>query len=237
MIINKLIIEKMNRFERMVALPEVEYHQLKALQQTQNPLENKFKTLSNEYAKQESIPDPYTRIQRQGETLNEMVEIKDQLRKRLISMTPKPFQTRAQGLFQFVKEKVKFNEMGELLNDDDTVIEGSNITDLIQHAVRDRRRNIVPTGWSHFLNILRSNNAPRMIMNYETLEDLTSPSKITSPKKVMTPTPIKFPLSKIGIKDETESVDSKSTLSTRKKMKPKRFDDYLVTSAKKRKYF
>ena len=35
---------------------------------------------------------------------------------------------------------------GEIINDDGKVIEGSNIAVFIQHAVRDRRGNMIPTG-------------------------------------------------------------------------------------------
>ena len=249
----------MSRFERMVALPEEEYRQLRALRQTQNPLQNKFQTLSNEYVKQETIPDPYTRIQQQGETLNEMMDIKDQLRKRLVSMTPKPFQTRAQGLMRFVEDKVKVNEKGELLTDDNTVLHGSNITDLIQHAVRDRRRNMIPTGWDYFLNVLRGNNAPRMIMNYETLEDLNEPT-ITSPVKAVkspfkatesppkpfrspalptdSPRDVKLSKAKKGVKRMSASSLNRPmrNVTVRQRTRPKYLESYFVPPMKKGKY-
>ena len=90
-----------SRFERMVAIPEEEYHQLKSLQHTSNPLQNKFQSLSSDYQKQGFINDPYTRVQRQGETLHEMKRVKDELSKRLLSLTPKPYQTRAQSYVSF----------------------------------------------------------------------------------------------------------------------------------------
>ena len=160
------------RFERMVGIPEDEYLHLKSLQQTNNPLQNKFMSLSSDYNKQGFIGDPYTRVQRQGETLNEMINVKNDLRKRLIDATPKPYQSRAESLFKFISSKLDVNEKGELRNNDGSVIDGSNIGDLVQHAVRDRRRNITPPGWKSFLNILQDNNAPRMISNYATLEEL-----------------------------------------------------------------
>ena len=92
----------MSRFERMIALPEEEYHQLKSLQHTSNPLENKFQSLSSDYQKQGFISDPYTRVQRQGETLHEMKRVKDEISKRLLALTPKPYQSRAQSLFNFI---------------------------------------------------------------------------------------------------------------------------------------
>ena len=171
------------RFERMIGIPEDEYMHLKSLQQVYNPLQNKFQTLSNQYDKQEVITDPYVRNQRQGETLNSMIQIKDNIRQQLIQVTPKPYQSRAENLFNFISDKLPTNERGEIINDDGKVIEGSNIADLIQHAVRDRRRNMIPTGWNEFKDILKNSNAPRMILNYETLEEMQGikrPSLATS---------------------------------------------------------
>ena len=126
---------------------------MKSLQHTKNPLETKFQSLSSDYQKQGLIHDPYTRVQRQGETLHEMKRVKEDLSKRLLTLTPKPYQTRAQSLFHFIENKMSMNDKGEIMKSDGTLIEGSNITDLIQHAVRDRRRNMIPVGWTHFLNI------------------------------------------------------------------------------------
>lgn len=160
------------RFERMVGIPEDEYYQLKNLQRTADPIQNKFMTLSEDYRKQSFIENPHVRVQRQGETLNEMINVKDELRNRLVQGTPKPYRTRAQSLFEHIASKVIVNEKGEMQDQQGKVIEGSNIADLIQHAVRDRRRNIIPTGWNSFLNILKDNNTPQMILNYDTLSEM-----------------------------------------------------------------
>ena len=226
----------MSRFERMLALPEEEYHQLKTLRQTLNPLQDKLQSLSTEYEKQNSILDPYTRVQRQGETLNELVQLKDELRSRLLSMTPKAFQSRAQSMYNFVENKLKFNNRGELLRDNGTAIEGSNITDLIQHAVRDRRRNIVPTGWSHFLDVLRDNNTSRMIMNYETLEELSSPPRHTVKTTFSKPSKLRQPkiMRSVKLEPKEEKLSPrKIRKSMRPKTEPKRFKDYFIP----KKYF
>ena len=160
------------RFERMVGITEDEYRHLKSLQHTNDPLQNKFLTLSNDYKRQEFINNPYVRVQRQGETLGQMIKIKDSLRQRVVDATPKPYRTRTQSLFQFIADKMNVNAKGEVYDKDGAIIEGSNIADLIQHAVRDRRRNMTPAGWSSFLDILRDNNAPRMILNYDTLDEM-----------------------------------------------------------------
>ena len=173
-----------NRFERMVSIPEDEYRQLIAsrqLQSVKNPLETHFQTLSNEYDKLSTIDDPQVRVLRQGETLDEMIKIKEQLRERLREATPKPYRTRAESLYNFMKDKIQFNPKGEIYTNEGVRIEGSNIADLVQHAVRDRQRNINPTGWKTFLKQLKDSNAPQMILNYNTLEELR-PSKLSTPQ-------------------------------------------------------
>ena len=69
----------MSRFERMVALPEEEYHLLRNSQQANNPVQEQFSNLSREYDRQRLIQDPYTRVHRQGETLDAMIKLKDDL--------------------------------------------------------------------------------------------------------------------------------------------------------------
>lgn len=160
------------RFERMVGITEDEYRHLKSLQQTNDPLQNKFLSLSNDYKRQEFINNPYVRVQRQGETLGQLIKVKDSVRQRVVDASPKPYKARTQSLFHFIADKVNVNAKGELYDKDGAIVEGSNIADLIQHAVRDRRRNMTPAGWSSFLNILRDNNAPRMILNYDTLDEM-----------------------------------------------------------------
>ena len=164
------------RFQRMLAIPEEEYKHLKSLQQTTtNPLESKLISLSKDYQKQSFIKDPQIQVQRQGETLNEMMNLKDELKHKLIELTPKPYQSRAQNLFGFINEKLNVSDKGEIIDSDGKTIIGSNIGDLIQHAVRDRRRNYEPLGWNSFLKLLRDNNTPKMILNYDTLEELHQP--------------------------------------------------------------
>ena len=107
-----------NRFERMVSIPEDEYRQLLAhrqLQKVNNPLEAHFQTLSNEYDKLNTINDPHIKVLRQGETLDEMIKVKEQLRERLREATPKPYRTRAESLYNFMKDKVQFNPKGEII--------------------------------------------------------------------------------------------------------------------------
>ena len=225
----------LNRFQRMVGIAEDEYMHLKSLQQINNPLQSKFLALSKEYDQQSRIHDPYVRVQRQGETLTQMLNVKDDLRKRAIQVTPKPYQGRVQNLFDFVSDKIGVNAKGEMYDRHGAVIEGSNITDLVQHAVRDRRRNIVPTGWNDFLNVLRDNNAPRMILNYDTLDEIRA---VQVPKKIPTRTssssstdskrpsriPIRTQRVAVKVKSKSPVEVKKPKVSTRIKKEPEYFN-------------
>lgn len=229
-----------SRFERMIGIPEDEYMHLKSLQQVYNPLQNKFQSLSNEYNKQQVIADPYVRNQRQGETLNSMIQMKDDIRQQLVQVTPKPYQSRAENLFNFISNKLTTNGRGEIIDSDGKVIEGSNIADLIQHAVRDRRRNIIPPGWETFKNILKDSNAPRMILNYDTLEEMQS---VKTPSTV-TPKPasrasrsrtkaIPKLLSSSSSSNRGATAVTRTSLPPRTRVPPRRLDDYLPSYKKK----
>lgn len=137
-----------------------------------DPLQKHFATLSSEYEKQDKIPEPHERVLRQAETLDAMIKTKDQLRQKVAAATPKPYQHRATTLFNFMKDRIRVNLKGEVYKDDGEAIEGSNIVDLVQHAVRDRRRQITPVGWDLFKDYLKDENAPKSLMNYDTLEEL-----------------------------------------------------------------
>ena len=128
-------------------------------------MENKFQDSSQ-------IKDPYDRLFIQFETLDKMKRLKEQMRNSLSIATPKLYQSRAKALFENVSNFIKFNERGEIMDNENQIIARSRIEDLIQHAVRDRRRNILPVGWSHFLNMLREHNIPKSVLNRDTLQEL-----------------------------------------------------------------
>ncbi|MEL7307313.1 MAG: hypothetical protein AAGK05_05190 [Pseudomonadota bacterium] len=238
------------RFERMVGIPEDEYLHLKSLQQVNNPLQGHFQSLVKDYNNQELISDAFSRNQRQGETLNSMLKIKDEMREHIMQVTPKPYQTRAGSLYKFVSNKININEKGELIDNDGMAVVGSNISDLIQHAVRDRRRNITPPGWDYFVNILKDNNSPRMILNYETLEEMhgstamktPSSTKIPmskksisiSPQKHGSPSLTKLPLSesriRLGPYRKRKQIEGNRENRKRKIAKPSYLDNYYLGS-------
>lgn len=210
------------RFERVIGIPEEEYQLLRAKHLLKDPLENKFESLSNEYDRQTLMKDPQKRVMHQGETLNEMMKVKEDLSRRIIDATPRPYQKRADSLLNFLKNKITMNDKGELVKDDGSIMTGTNVGDLIQHAVRDRRRNLTPFGWSYFLDILRNQNAPRMILNYDTLDELQKFGRSVSPIKAAKTAR----LSKIPIRDTT--VKSIKTVKTEAK------DDYFSDASRRK---
>ena len=168
----------MNDFQRMNAIPQQEYVGLSSLQQVKEPVAQQLYKAEKQHNKDETIRDPYRRLVMQLPSLEDMKKLKEQIRNSLSAATPKPYRNRAQALLQNVEYFLRFNHKGEIYTKEQELIPGSRIEDLINYAVRDRRRNIVPTGWSSFLSTLREHNIPKSILNRNTLDELeekTSP--------------------------------------------------------------
>ena len=159
-------------FQRMTVIPQEEYLQLAAIQAARKPMIQQMRQLTSEYEEQGQIPDPYRRLIHQAETLDAMKGLKEKMRHEIVLATPKAFQSRTRSLFQHLEPVLKLNERGEMLDKDNAIIPNSRIEDLIQYAVRDRRRNYEPTGWHSFLELLRDNNIPKYMLNRNTLEEL-----------------------------------------------------------------
>jgi hypothetical protein len=156
----------------MIAIPQEEYLQLSTVQNVRQPLTQQFYNLESQHNEEAKIKDPYKRLVLQSETLNEMKELKEKMRHYLTVSTPKPYRTRAQALLESVSSFLQFNERGEIYDTDNNIIPNTRLEDLIQHSVRDRRRNISPTGWSYFLRRLMENNIPRSILNRGTIDEM-----------------------------------------------------------------
>lgn len=161
-------------FQRLIAIPQEEYFNMTALQNVRQPLQQQFTKLDSQYRAEENILDPYKRLAHQSETLERMKRLKEQMRQQLTITTPKPYRNRAQSLFNSIESFLKFNERGELLDENDRIIPNSRVEDLVQHAVRDRRRQMLPEGWPHFLNVLRDHNVPKSTLNRDTLNEMDS---------------------------------------------------------------
>ena len=162
-------------YQRMVAVPYEEYAQLSGsskINQVKHPYDQQFYDLEKEYAKQDNISDPFRRMMLQGETLDEMKALKEKMRNMIAANSPKPYRTRANALYQGLEPFLKFNERGEIFDDEGKLVADSHIEDLIQYAVRDRRRDIVPKGWQSFTSILRKHNVPRYTLNRLTLDEI-----------------------------------------------------------------
>lgn len=194
----------MSTFQRMIVIPQEEYLSLSSIQNVQEPLSQHFYDLEKRYNQEEKEDDSYRRMIMQSNTLNEMKKVKDQMRNSLAVSTPKPYQSRANALFQNMESFLKFNEKGEIYSDDGTLIPGSRLEDLIQHAVRDRRRNLIPTGWSNFLTLLREHNVPKSILNRDTLDEMEDTTIPSSPMIVkQEPSTQKPPTTKRPVKKQS----------------------------------
>lgn len=213
----------MSSYSRMVVIPQEEYMQLSAVQQVRQPVTQQFYNAEQDYQKNLHGADPHRTVLLQSETIERLKDLKDQMRAYLTISTPRPYRTRAEALFQSIQQYLNVNEKGEVIKDDNTVIESSRYEDLIQHAVRDRRRNFTPTGWSYFVNLLKKHNVPKSSLNRETLDELASPMKTpmktpVKASKLKPPTVYKTPMARIKL----ESDDSVTPKQRRSRSKTKR---------------
>ena len=213
----------MSSYSRMVVIPQEEYMQLSAVQQVRQPVTQQFYNAEQDYQKNLHGADPHRTVLLQSETIERMKDLKEQMRAYLTISTPRPYRTRAEALFQAIEPHLNVNEKGEVIKDDNTVIESSRYEDLIQHAVRDRRRNFTPTGWSYFVNLLKKHNVPKSSLNRETLDELASPMKTpmktpVKASKLKPPTVYKTPMARIKL----ESDDSVTPKQRRSRSKTKR---------------
>ena len=212
----------MSRYQRMVVIPESEYLQLTTLQQVKQPFAQKFHQVNQEYENAASISDPYARLAVRSETLKEMKGLHDQMKDYLSISTPKPYRSRAERLFSVLEPHLKWNERGELMNSLTNVpIGNSQVSDLIQHAVRDRRRNISPTGWDYFLGRLREHNVPHMLLNMPTLNELKEPPP---PVEHI---PVKLTGKRRRLKAEPAEVERVRSHPKRRRTTPRHLDDYF----------
>ena len=210
-----------NTFHRLVALPVDQYSQmvnLTTMQQT--PLKQKLAQLQRDLSTSittpslstdDRPPNPYDRLMRQGMLLEEMMRTKEQIQNDISLGTPKPYRNRALALYNQIAPITHFNEKGELVlkttdGGDPTAaaktVVGSRAEDLIQHAVRDRRKQFTPTGWTDFVGELHKHNVPRMMLNRQTIDELQTlstkapialPATAAAAAKLPPPPPLKLP--------------------------------------------
>jgi len=186
----------MTDFQRMVVIPQDEYLSMStssSLQQVKEPLQDQFHKAERQHQEGDKVGDPYRRLVMQSTSLDQLKSLKEKIRNSLVVATPKPYRNRAQALFQSIDSVIRFNDKGEIYTKDNEVISGSRVEDLINYAIRDRRRNIIPIGWSSFLSYLREHNIPKSIINRSTLDELEGvltpevKQEIETSRKIKTP--------------------------------------------------
>ena len=180
----------MSGFQRMVAMPQEEYFQLKSLQNVQQPLTQYMTRLEQDYQEAPlKANNPYEQMVMRGSALDDIKLTKEKLRNDLSLGTPKPYRNRALSLYRSLEPVVKFNERGEMFDETDKVIPDSRAEDLIQHAIRDRRRNFTPVAWNEFLNVLKKHNIPKSILNRDTIDEIQKGTltkrKLAIPKRTL----------------------------------------------------
>ena len=174
-------------FQRLIVIPQEEYLSMSALRNVKTPLTQHFQSLQQQYNHADIELDQHRRLLLQAETLDEMKDVKERLRKSLANNTPKPYQTRAKALFSSMENVLKFNERGEMIDESGNAIPNSHVEDLIQHAVRDRRRNITPVGWNTFLDLALKHNVPKSVLNRNTLDEMAQSTSSMKHEPVATP--------------------------------------------------
>ena len=191
----------MTSFQRMIVIPQEEYLAMTTVQNVKEPLTQHFYNTENRYEQDANVRDPYRRLVMQSATLDEMKLLKEQMRNSLGIATPKPYRNRAKGLFQFIEHSLRFNEKGEVYDNNNQVISGSRVEDLIQYAVNDRRRsNLRPEGWNTFLELLRDKNVPRNFLNRYTMDELEGKVTTAPVATSSTPTSVSAPTARKRIK-------------------------------------
>ena len=204
----------MNSFQRLIAIPQEQYVSMMNIQKQQGPLGQQMQSLEHRLKEEANPKDPYRQLVLQSDVLGQMLNLKEQMRDSISISTPKPYVNRAQALFRNIESFVKFNDKGEIITDTDRVIPHSRIEDLIQHAVRDRRRNIMPTGWNYFIHLLKEHNVPKSLLNRATLDELdgaTTPVEIENIKlepseKITRQRPSKEKMTKINFTKRSQPV-------------------------------
>lgn len=210
----------MTRFQRMMVIPQEEYAHLLSMRRSMQPHTTQYQNLETDYQQQGEIKDPYSRLVHQSETIDQMKLLKSNMHQSLMTATPKPYRNRAETLMKVLEPHITLTAQGEIVNTvSGQVIKETRMDDLIQHAVRDRRRqSFSPRGWRDFVQLLREVNVPKIILNKDTMDDLDRLRR-----------PIKRPNYDV---DEKSKLSSKipRMMSKRKRIRSRRYPekDFLL---------
>jgi len=95
-------------------------------------------------------------------------QVVDEMKQRVLETLPPTYRTRAEQLYNIIKQSsiVNWAPDGELMIDG-TIIQGSNVVDLIGDIMR-QRKNIDPIGWADFTKALKRINIPEQLIGNKT---------------------------------------------------------------------
>jgi len=120
--------------------------------------------------------------------------VEDRLSEELILLSiPKTFRGKASALLAHLRDVLKWNERGELLQEGQVVL-ASNITDLLKDLYRREYAGPPPSGAGVFWEILKKANAPlSLILNedrklhLQALQSMQNPPSSTPPERLSSP--------------------------------------------------
>ncbi len=109
--------------------------------------------------------------------------------RRLIGSLPKPVRRKGRILLDHIKadpQNFQWLKSGELLSPEGNPIPGSNITDLLHYATRNRKTALPPVGFGEFEELLDDTNVPKEALSLPEQPDIASPKAKKMGKKPTT---------------------------------------------------
>lgn len=183
----------MTQFQKMVLISQATYDEMKYAAPTHqpNPMEQ---ILHQPGISDESIQRQYINAfapkQIHAPTITH--EPKDNITK-WIELVPLTFKRQAKYIIQQLQKVIDWDSNTGTVQVDNKPLHGSNIVDILNYIVRQRKTVKPPEGWSQLLPIIESLNLPREIApNYyvtrsvkrdlDTLQDIDEPEhKLSKP--------------------------------------------------------
>ena len=87
-----------------------------SVDEARKPSNNRFKKLDSEYRQYDKISDSKSRLFHEAEKLEEMKNLKEQLRGDIINIVPKLFKHRAKALLSQIEPFIEYDDKKQLLN-------------------------------------------------------------------------------------------------------------------------
>lgn len=139
-----------------------------------NDILQKYLSFKDKYNDQVN-PLPVKVIRNEVQDVSKPIQ-EDVIEREIIDSVPKTMIKKAQLILNRIKNNsvIKWNEKGELIYKD-TLIQGSNISDLINDTLR-HRREFTPNGWQVFSKGLKEINIPlELVGNKERWDFINNP--------------------------------------------------------------